>query len=133
MNEWLPSVDNESSIQVRVNFISSMPPTFGAPPSQRYLYRVVSSCRTIVHLVHAGVPMDNAKAAEKPVTGTDLEVKDAQLIFAAIWDDLVQKHGRDNLRFPREFIWDWRRRSCFIGRSPTRTNRATHAVIGRRG
>lgn len=35
----------------------------------------------------------------------DLEVKDAQLIFSAVWDDLVQKHGRDNLRFPREFIW----------------------------
>src|SRR5580704_4715051 len=36
---------------------------------------------------------------------TDLEVKDAQLIFAAVWDDLLEIHGRDNLRFPREFIW----------------------------
>ena len=27
------------------------------------------------------------------------------VIFAAVWDDLAQKHGRDNLRFPREFIW----------------------------
>ncbi len=35
----------------------------------------------------------------------DLEVKDAQLIFAAVWDDLLEKHGKDNLRFPREFIW----------------------------
>ncbi len=35
----------------------------------------------------------------------DLEIKDAQLIFAAVWDDLQEKHGRDNLRFPREFIW----------------------------
>jgi adenylate kinase len=31
--------------------------------------------------------------------------KDAQLIFAAVWTDLLEKHGRDNLRFPREFIW----------------------------
>jgi adenylate kinase len=35
----------------------------------------------------------------------DLEVKDAQLIFSAVWDDLQERHGRDNLRFPREFIW----------------------------
>lgn len=36
---------------------------------------------------------------------TDLEVKDAQLIFNAVWDDLIEQHGRDNLRFPHEFIW----------------------------
>jgi adenylate kinase len=34
-----------------------------------------------------------------------LEVKDAQLIFAAVWDDLEEQYGRDHLRFPREFIW----------------------------
>src|ERR1700722_11952255 len=38
-------------------------------------------------------------------TGRDLEVKDAQLIFAAVWDDLLERHGRDRLRFPRELIW----------------------------
>lgn len=37
--------------------------------------------------------------------GPDNEVKDAQLIFGAVWDDLLEKHGRDSLRFPREFIW----------------------------
>jgi adenylate kinase len=37
--------------------------------------------------------------------GTDLEIKDAQLIFSAVWADLQEKHGRDKLRFPREFIW----------------------------
>jgi adenylate kinase len=42
---------------------------------------------------------------EKPAHTTDLEVKDAQVIFAAVWDDLLEKCGRDNLRFPREFIW----------------------------
>ena len=39
------------------------------------------------------------------VTAHDLEVKDAQIIFSAVWDDLQEKHGRDNLRFPRECIW----------------------------
>lgn len=34
-----------------------------------------------------------------------LEVKDAKLIFTTVWDDLEEKYGRDNLRFPREFIW----------------------------
>lgn len=36
---------------------------------------------------------------------TDLEIKDAQLIFSAVWDDLLERHGKDNLRFPREVIW----------------------------
>jgi adenylate kinase len=34
-----------------------------------------------------------------------LEVKDAHLIFSAVWDDLEEQYGRDHLRFPREFIW----------------------------
>jgi adenylate kinase len=36
---------------------------------------------------------------------TDLEIKDAQLIFSAVWDDIVEQYGKENLRFPREFIW----------------------------
>jgi adenylate kinase len=32
-------------------------------------------------------------------------VKDAQLIFSAVWDDVLEKYGQDNLRFPRDFIW----------------------------
>jgi adenylate kinase len=35
----------------------------------------------------------------------DLEIKDATLIFNAVWADLIEKYGRDKLRFPREFIW----------------------------
>lgn len=35
----------------------------------------------------------------------DLEIKDAQLIFSAVWADLQERHGRERLRFPREFIW----------------------------
>jgi adenylate kinase len=47
---------------------------------------------------------ENAARPPAPAEG-DFEVKDAQLIFAAVWDDLLERHGRDNLRFPREFIW----------------------------
>jgi adenylate kinase len=34
----------------------------------------------------------------------DLEIKDAQLIFSAVWSDLQTEFGRENLRFPKEFI-----------------------------
>ena len=47
-----------------------------------------------------------ASPSVKPAsTVTDLEIKDAQLIFSAVWDDLLEGHGRDALRFPREIIW----------------------------
>ena len=41
-----------------------------------------------------------------PVAGklSDLEIKDAQLIFEAVWQDLEADFGRDNLRFPKEII-----------------------------
>lgn len=35
---------------------------------------------------------------------SDLEVKDAQLIFNAVWDELEAEMGRINLRFPKELI-----------------------------
>lgn len=35
----------------------------------------------------------------------DLEVKDAQLIFNAVWADLLEERSKDSLWFPREFIW----------------------------
>lgn len=34
----------------------------------------------------------------------DLEIKDAQLIFPAVWADLLERHAGE-LRFPNEFIW----------------------------
>jgi adenylate kinase len=34
----------------------------------------------------------------------DLEIKDAQIIFGAIWQNLEAKHGIENLRFPKEII-----------------------------
>jgi adenylate kinase len=34
----------------------------------------------------------------------DLEIKDAQLIFATVWRELEQEFGRSHLRFPKELI-----------------------------
>ncbi|HVZ65215.1 MAG TPA: nucleoside monophosphate kinase [Lacunisphaera sp.] len=34
----------------------------------------------------------------------NLEIKDAQIIFEPIWDDLEAHFGRDHLRFPKEII-----------------------------
>ncbi len=45
-------------------------------------------------------------ASTPPVAGklTDLEIKDAQLIFTAVWQNLEAEYGRENLRFPKEII-----------------------------
>ncbi|SRR5579862_91425 len=40
----------------------------------------------------------------KPAVLVDLEVKDAQIIFNAVWKRLEQDFGRENLRFPKELI-----------------------------
>ncbi len=40
-----------------------------------------------------------------PLSIPDLEIKEPQLIFAAVWGELLEKYGKENLRFPREFIW----------------------------
>ena len=41
-----------------------------------------------------------------PLAGklTDLEIKDAHLIFDSVWQDLEADLGRENLRFPKEII-----------------------------
>src|SRR5262245_28458261 len=41
-----------------------------------------------------------------PTSGkiTDLEIKDAHLIFESVWQDIEADFGRDNLRFPKEII-----------------------------
>jgi adenylate kinase len=60
--------------------------------------------------------MQDDDAGERKVQGTavpllaaatnspDLEIKDAQLIFAAIWRELEGEFGRSRMRFPRELI-----------------------------
>lgn len=42
--------------------------------------------------------------APAPLSAADLEIKDAQIIFESIWRDLETECGRENLRFPKEFI-----------------------------
>ena len=53
--------------------------------------------------------MSPPKSPTKPVENDaraqlDLEVKDAQLIFKAVWQDLEEEVGHENLRFPKEII-----------------------------
>ena len=50
----------------------------------------------------------------------DLEIKDAQLIFGAIWQDLEESRGRENLRFPKEII--------LLGGAPG-SGKGTHTVF----
>lgn len=42
--------------------------------------------------------------SEEPKLIKDLEIKDAQLIFSSVWDDLEDEYGRENLCFPKELI-----------------------------
>jgi len=45
------------------------------------------------------------KAAERSADEpSDLEIKDAALIFNDVWNDLEETYGRSNLRFPKEII-----------------------------
>ncbi|WP_020468708.1 nucleoside monophosphate kinase [Zavarzinella formosa] len=50
-------------------------------------------------------PVPSPPSVRSTLAVADLEIKDAQLIFSAVWADLQERHGRDGLRFPREFIW----------------------------
>lgn len=36
---------------------------------------------------------------------SDLEIKDAALIFESVWNSLERERGRQNLSFPREILW----------------------------
>src|SRR5215471_7497156 len=47
--------------------------------------------------------MDTGTKAGGDKTG-DLEIKDAQLIFESVWQELQTEVGRENLRFPKEII-----------------------------
>lgn len=38
------------------------------------------------------------------VSGDELEIKDARIIFEAIWEHLEDEFGHENLRFPKEII-----------------------------
>ncbi|MCH6257017.1 nucleoside monophosphate kinase [Puniceicoccaceae bacterium K14] len=47
---------------------------------------------------------EKTEPTEEAKNHQDLEVKDAQLIFNAVWGELVDKYGLENLRFPKELI-----------------------------
>jgi adenylate kinase len=49
-------------------------------------------------------PKDSAAPATPAPKLPDLEIKDAQLIFESVWQDLEADFGRENLRFPKEII-----------------------------
>ncbi len=49
-------------------------------------------------------PNTSAIGKATPPRIQDLEIKDAQLIFDSAWSDLEAELGRENLRFPKEFI-----------------------------
>ena len=44
------------------------------------------------------------RPASGPTPSPDLEIKDAQLIFPAVWADLLERRG-GRVEFPTEFIW----------------------------
>ncbi len=53
----------------------------------------------------AASAVKTAAAPASPVNSSnELEIKDAQIIFDAVWNDLEQERGRENLRFPKEFL-----------------------------
>ncbi|MBS0632405.1 MAG: nucleoside monophosphate kinase [Verrucomicrobia bacterium] len=52
---------------------------------------------------HAKTPAPAASPAG-PSRMSDLEIKDAQLIFEVVWRNLEDDFGRENLRFPKEII-----------------------------
>lgn len=51
-------------------------------------------------------PTDQAQPAAAPVVTkrSDLEIKDAQIIFGSIWRELEAEFGREQMRFPKEII-----------------------------
>ncbi len=46
----------------------------------------------------------NPLPSATPTKHSDLEVKDAQLIFQTVWQELEEEIGKENLRFPKEII-----------------------------
>ena len=45
-----------------------------------------------------------SSAVANPAGTVDLEIKDAQIIFGAVWKQLEQEFGRERLSFPKELI-----------------------------
>ena len=58
--------------------------------------------------MNADTTTKTSKTAKEPKSDKrkhqDLEVKDAQIIFNSVWNELEAKYGRENMHFPRELI-----------------------------
>jgi len=52
----------------------------------------------------AKTPPDVAAPAPATARITDLEIKDAQIIFGSVWQGLEAEFGREKLRFPKEIL-----------------------------
>jgi adenylate kinase len=50
------------------------------------------------------LPLSAVPSTALPSRMSDLEIKDAQLIFDTVWRDIEDDFGRENLRFPKEII-----------------------------
>lgn len=50
------------------------------------------------------MPLATKEAIPKSAVPTDLEIKDAVLIFNRVWRQLEEEYGRARLRFPKELI-----------------------------
>lgn len=48
---------------------------------------------------------DKSRSTTTSASAVDLEVKDANLIFNSVWQELESEFGIQNLRFPNEVIW----------------------------
>ncbi|MCB1232227.1 MAG: nucleoside monophosphate kinase [Verrucomicrobiae bacterium] len=51
------------------------------------------------------MPASKRSATAAESSTVDLEVKDANLIFNSVWQELESDFGLENLRFPNEVIW----------------------------
>ncbi|MCC5839158.1 MAG: nucleoside monophosphate kinase [Opitutales bacterium] len=51
------------------------------------------------------MPANAPESGNPPRRALDLEIKDAQLIFASVWEELEEEFGLENLAFPREIFW----------------------------
>jgi adenylate kinase len=60
--------------------------------------------RAINHTAIFNVAMTDATPNNPVDSKKDLEIKDAEIIFNSVWEELQDEFGRENLRFPKELI-----------------------------
>ncbi|MFM8363669.1 MAG: nucleoside monophosphate kinase, partial [Verrucomicrobiota bacterium] len=53
----------------------------------------------------SNAPENFSASTQAAPSKIDLEVKDANLIFNSVWNELEQEVGIEGLRFPSEVVW----------------------------